>query len=83
MSVKITRIKPRPGGNEEPWKYERGYQLADPRLGAKWHLAENAIFTRSIENAADLIARRGFAIRMGRKGLRPSLIHPSGLDIVR
>jgi hypothetical protein len=83
MSPKITRIKPRPGGKEEPWEYERGYQLADPRLGANWHFAENAIFTRSIEKAADLIEHRGFAIRMGRRGLRPSLIRPSGLHILR
>ena len=56
---------------------------ADPSLGPKWHHVENAIFVESLEKAADLIEQHRFAIRMGRKGLRPSLIRHSGLRIVR
>ena len=66
MGVKITRTKPRSGGEEEPWKDQRGYQLADPSNGAGWHKVENAIFVQSLEKAAELIERRGFAIGMWR-----------------
>lgn len=81
MAVRIVRVKPRPGGAEEPWKYAEGYQLADPGRGPKWHHVKNAIYVRSLEEAADLIEKQRFAIRMGRQGLRPSLIRPSGLRI--
>jgi len=83
MSLRIIRINPRPGGEEEPWRYRQGYQLADPNLGVDCHKVENAHFVQSLEKAADLIENRGFAIRMGRKGKRPSLIRPSGLRITR
>ena len=83
MSVRIVRLNPRPGGDEEPWRYDRGYQLADPSLGPEWHHVKNAIFVRSLTEVADLIQRRGFAVRMGREGLRPSLIRPSGLRVTR
>jgi hypothetical protein len=72
-----------PGGADAPWWYTQGYQLADPSPGVEWHHVENAVFVQSLEKAADLIGRRGFAIRMGREGLRPSLIRPSGLRITR
>jgi hypothetical protein len=83
MTTRIIRIKPRPGGHEKPWWYERGYQLADPSIGAEWHHVKNAVFARSLEKAADLIEHSNFAIRMGRTGLRPSLIRRSGLRIIR
>ena len=83
MSLRILRKYPRPGGEEEPWLYPQGYQLADPRLGPEWHHAKNAIFARSLQEAAELIMHRSLAIRMGRSGLRPSLIRPSGLRITR
>jgi hypothetical protein len=81
--MKIIRIKPRPGGTEEPVLYARGYQLADRSLGAEWHHVKNAIFTQTIEAAADLIEGRGLFVRMGCKGKRPSLISPRGLQIIR
>ena len=83
MSTHILRKKSRPGGEEAPFRDSRGYQLADPRFGEGWHKIENATFTDSIQKAADLIERRGFAIRMGRKGKRPSLISPAGIEIIR
>ena len=83
MSVSIMRIESRPGGNEEPCWGKRGYQLADPSLGAEWHYVENAIFVRSLEEAAELIEERKLAIRMGRRGLRPSLIRYRSLLIIR
>jgi hypothetical protein len=83
MGVKIQRKNPRPGGDEKPWRDARGYQLADPTLGAEWHKVKNAHFVETLEEAAELIEGRGFAIRMGRKGLRPSLISRSGIRITR
>ena len=81
--VRITRIESRPGGAEEPYRDKRGYQLADPSIGSKWHHVENAIFVPSLGEAADLIEQRKLAIRMWRKGLRPSLIKFSSLRILR
>jgi hypothetical protein len=83
MSIKITRTKPRPGAQEEPWKDTRGYHLADPKHGAERHKVENTTFVQSLEKAAELIGRRGFAIRMWRKGDRPSLICAGNLHITR
>jgi len=83
MGIKIVRANPRPGGDEEPWLDERGYQLADPKRGKEWHHVKNAVFVHTLEEAADLIERKRFAIRMGRKGLRPSLIQSSSLRIIR
>jgi len=83
MSIRIIRIEQRPGGNETPWRDKRGYQLGDPSLGTEWHHVKNAIFVQSLEQAADLIEQRKLAIRMGRKGLRPSLIRHKSLRIIR
>jgi hypothetical protein len=81
--MRILRTDPRPGGDEEPWKYSRGYQLADPALGDKWHHAKNAIYVQTLTEAAHRIQHHRFAIRMGRAGLRPSLVRPCGLRITR
>ncbi len=83
MGIRIIRKRPRPGGDEEPVFTPRGYELADPNLGSGWHKVENATFTKSIAKAADLIEDRNFAIRMGRKGKRPSLICRDSLRIIR
>jgi hypothetical protein len=83
MGIKIIRKRPRPGGEEEPVLTPRGYELADPSLGAGWHKVENATFTKSIARAADLIEHSNFAIRMWRKGKRPSLIRRNSLRIIR
>ena len=64
--IRIARTKPRPGGDEEPWQYGRGYQLADPALGGEWHHAKNAIYVQTLKEAADGIQHRRLAIRMGR-----------------
>jgi len=85
MTIKIIRTNPRPGGDEEPWHDARGYQLADPKLGKEWHHVKNAIFVKTLEEAADRIEQEMLSIRMYRKKprLRPSLIRPSGLKVIR
>lgn len=83
MGIRIIRKRPRPGGDEEPVFTLRGYELADPSFGAGWHKVENATFTKSIARAAELIEGSNFAIRMWRKGKRPSLICRNSLRIIR
>jgi hypothetical protein len=80
MGVKIERIYPRPKGNERPVRTSRGFELVEPGLKNK---VENAWFVQSLEEAADLIERRGFSIRMGCPGKRASLICPKSLRITR
>jgi len=82
MSLRIERVKSRPGGKEEPVKTRGYYQLAERLSGRKTNKIEDATFVRSLEEAADLV-ERGFSIRMGRPGKRPSLISPHSLRIIR
>ena len=80
----ILRKKPRPGGDEFPPRTKRGYELADPRLAAaEWHKVENATFVDTLDEAADLIENRGFALRMKGPGKRASLVRPKSLRILR
>lgn len=82
MAIKIERLHPRPGGQEEPVLTAKGYELAAPGLGKNRNKADNATYVRSLDDAAGLIAK-GYSIRMGRRGLRPSLISPKSLRITR
>jgi hypothetical protein len=83
MSVKIERVYPRPGGKEYPVRTSRGYELVEPPDVGLKNKVEDATFVQSLEEAADLIERRGFSIRMGCPGKRPSLICPKSLRITR
>ena len=80
MGIKIERIYPRPAGSEYPVRTSRGYELVEPGFKNK---VENSVFVRTLEEAADLIERRGFSIRMGCPGKRASLICPKSLRITR
>lgn len=83
VMVRIVRKSPRPGGDETAWLHRDGYyHLADPRIGPEWHHEKNVIRRKSLDEAAALIKNKGFAIRMGRKGIPPSLISPDGLIII-
>jgi hypothetical protein len=83
MGVRIERAKPRCPDGEHPHETSRGYELADPQKGREWHFVKNATYVKSLEEAADLIEARGFAIRMSCPGKRPSLILPIGVRIIR
>ena len=82
MAVRIERLRPRDGLDEEPIYTERGYELVDRRIPERRHHVENSTFVRSIEEAAYLI-EQGYAIRMGAPGKRASLIAPASLRVVR
>ena len=79
--IAIRRADPRPGGDEYPIKSGAGYQLVRPGLppGERTR-AENAVFVRKLEEAIPLLDA-GYHIRMGRKGVRPSLIGKGSLII--
>jgi hypothetical protein len=82
MAIRIERLKPRDGLDEQPVKSERGFELVDGRISADRHHVKNSTFVRSIEEAAYLV-EQGYAIRMSAPGKRPSLIGPHSLRIVR
>ena len=82
MSVSIERRRPRNGVAEHPLETDRGFELVDRRLSDRRHHVENSTFVRSIEEAAYLV-EQGFAIRMTGPGLRPSLIAPDSLKIIK
>jgi hypothetical protein len=79
--VVIRRKCPRPGGDEHPIKSPTGYQLVRPGLTPDERTrAENAVSVQRLEEALPLLDL-GYHIRMGRKGLRPSLIAKDSLII--
>ena len=81
MPVRIERVRPRGGLNEQPVESPKGYELVDRRIPERRHYVENSTFVRSIEEAAHLV-EQGYAIRMSAPGKRASLISPGGLKVV-
>ena len=82
MRLRIERVLPLNGVLEQPLETERGFELVDRRISERRHHVDNSTFVRSIEEAAYLV-EQGFAIRMTGRGLRPSLIAPDSLRIIR
>jgi hypothetical protein len=80
--IRIERVEPRGGIAEEPEFGARGYCLGDPKFGSEKHHAKNAIYVKSLDEAAELVSA-GFSLRMIGKGKRASLVSPNGLHIVR
>ena len=67
--IRIERIAPRGGIVEEP------------EFGTTKHHAENAVYVRTLDEAAELVSD-GFSLRMTGKGKRASLVSPKGLRII-
>lgn len=82
MEILIKRTRPRGGVSEYPAETLRGFELVDDRVKSQKKKVESATFVRSLEKAADLIAR-GYSIRMIGPGKRASLISPQSLRITR
>jgi hypothetical protein len=82
MPVTIERVKPRKGLEERPIQTQRGFELVDRRIAGRRHHVENSTFVTTLAEAANLI-EQGYAIRMGAKGVRSSLIAPKSLRILR
>jgi hypothetical protein len=78
----IRRKDPRPGGDEFPIRGKNGFQLARGDLdGELKNHAEYAVYVLRLCEAVPLI-RAAYSIRMGRRGLRPSLISPESIEII-
>lgn len=80
--IRIERVSPRDGVAEEPDFTTKGYRLGDPAHGKFKHHAENTVYVKTLDEAAELI-ERGFSLWMGHKGKRASLISPGSLRIIR
>ena len=80
--IGIQRTNPRNGAPEEPYRTDKGYCLGDPKHGSKKHHAKYAVYVETLDAAADLI-EQGYSLRMKGEGLRPSLVSPKSLSVVR
>ena len=80
--IRIERVAPRDDIVEEPEWSTKGYCLGDPRFGAEKHHAKNAVYVKTLDEAADLVTK-GFSLRMVGPGKRASLVAPKSLRIVR
>ncbi|PSJ57607.1 hypothetical protein C7I85_21835 [Mesorhizobium soli] len=80
--IRIERIAPRDGAIEEPELTAKGYCLGDPKFGAQKHHAKNAVYVKTLDEAAELVLQ-GFSLRMVGKGKRASLVAPRSLSLVR
>ncbi len=82
-SIRIERLTPRPGGGELPVKTAKGYELVKPGLNPSERTkSENATYVPTLAEAIPLLDK-GFSIRMGRKGVRPSFIAKGSLKIAK
>lgn len=82
-AYRIERLTPRPGGTEYPVKGPRGYELVAPGLKADQRTkSANAEFVATLAEAIPYLDR-GYHIRMGRKGVRASLIGKDSLKITK
>lgn len=82
-AYRIERLKPRPGGAEYPVKGPRGYELVAPGLTPDQRTkSANAKFVETLAEAIPYLDK-GFHIRMGRKGVRASLIGKGSLKITK
>lgn len=81
MGFRITRVNPRTGAIELPWRNREGlFVLGDPAHGAQKHHDRLAVKVTTIEKVAELV-RRGFSVRMTDGRNAPSLITPGSLLI--
>ena len=84
--VRIERIELRPGRTEvdQASHSRQGFVLAAPEFTSQERKQpENATFVATLDEAADLIEKREFHIRMGKYPDVPSLIQPSSVRVVK
>lgn len=80
--IGIQRVSSRDGSVEAPEFTAKGYCLGDPKFGNEKHHAKNAVYVKTLDDAAALI-ENGFSLRMVGPKKRPSLIAPKSLKILR
>ncbi len=78
----ITRINPKTGNLERPWRNrDHFFVLGDPAIGAVKHHDENAVKVDNYGEALELV-QKGHSIRMADGRSSPSLVTPPSLRIV-
>lgn len=81
MAIRITRVNPRTGHVERPWRNrDHLFVLGDPAHGAQKHHDKFAVKVPTIAEAAALVGR-GFSIRMTDGEIPPSMISPEALTM--
>jgi len=81
MAISITRVNPRTGKLERPWRNRDGFfVLGDPIHGAQKHHDKNAVKVATLEEVAERV-RDGFSVRMTDGEAPPSLISPDSLRL--
>lgn len=82
-AYRIERLEPRAGGPEYPVKGPKGYVLVSPDLPKEERTRDgNAQHVATLAEAVPWLDK-GFHIRMGRKGVRSSLIAKKSLKITK
>jgi hypothetical protein len=84
--IRIERTELRPGKTEldEAYLRRRGYVLAAPHFSSKERKQPgNATHVATLDDAADLIEKHGYHIRMGNRPYYPSMIEPAKVRIIR
>ncbi len=82
MATIITRINPKTGKTERPYRDKQGnFVLGDPAFKSELHHRKNAVLTTEYDEALRLV-RNGFSIRMSAgDGTPPSLISAGKLNL--
>jgi hypothetical protein len=81
MAIRITRINPRTGQIERPWRNRDGFfVLGDPKHGAQRHHDKFAVKVETLDEVSNLI-RRGFSLRMTDGETPAALITPESLTV--
>jgi plasmid maintenance system antidote protein VapI len=81
MAISITRVNPRTGQTERPWRNRDGlFVLGDPAHGAQRHHDKFAVKVGTIEEVATLVAQ-GFSVRMSDGRNPASLIAADSLSV--
>lgn len=82
MATIITRINPKTGKTERPYRDKQGnFVLGDPAFKSELHHRKNAVLTTDYNEALRLV-RKGFSIRMSAgDGSPPSLISAGKLTL--
>lgn len=82
-TIRIERVDPRSGDPEYPVKTAKGYELVAPDVPTSLrNKSASVTHVATLEEAA-LRIKDGYSIRMGRKGLRSSLIAPHKLKVTK
>ena len=81
MAISITRVNPRTGHTERPWRNRDGlFVLGDPAHGAQRHHDKFAVKVGTIEEVATLVGQ-GFSVRMSDGRNPASLIAADSLSV--